>query len=190
MLVKQMNNLYNIVKTAIDKNIQLSLTASKYYLSKAEAASNLLCKKAIVATNSDKSKTIYKINTYDDYIHIIKKGTVSIYEPVDSKTNSFRILFANDNLSTSETLSAIKIIADRFEEIGFKTNIIKSNGNFGIKCIAKTEFVTDKLYAFASDLTNGLNANLDELKFGKLKRFYYSLDDNGNEDANISIGTI
>ena len=184
----QVNNLYNIVKDAIDNKISLQLLSAQYYLNEDIACNaRLLYKKAVAITNISGTKIIHKIENYDDYLKIIKNGTISIYEPVVEKTKSFRLGIISE-LSKSQLLNSLTIIRDRLIEAGFVVDIIKYDGHYGIKCLSKKEYNTEKLYSFAAELTNGFDIDLSELKIGKLKRFYYSLDDNGNKDIIINIG--
>lgn len=183
-----MTNLYNIVKEAIDNKIKIVLSSSRYYLKNdiLDAASNMLYKKAVVIKGIN-SQVIHKINTFDDYVGAIKNGAISIYEPVDINTNSFRIKIDND-LPKSQLLNTLKTIRNRFREAGFISDIIKYNEGYGIKCISNKQYNTDKLYSFASEITNGLNCNLSDLQIGNLKRCYYSLNDDGSNDIVINIG--
>jgi len=185
-----MTNLYNIVKEAIDNKIKIILSSSRYYLKNdiLDAASNMLYKKAVVVKGIN-SQVIHKIETFDDYIGAIKSGAISIYEPVDVNTNSFRIKLDND-LPKSQLLNSLKIIRDRLIEAGFVSDIIKYDGNYGIRCISNKQHNTDKLYSFASQITNGLNCDLSDLQVGNLKRCYYSLNDDGSGDVVINIGEI
>ena len=185
-----MNSLYNIVKEAVDNKVALQLLSAKYYLSEdiANDASNMLYKKAVATKNINGLKIIHKIESYNDYLNIVKNGTISIYEPIVEKTKSFRIGISNE-LPKSQLLNSLVIIRNRLIEAGFIADIVKYDGHYGIKCLSKEEYNTEKLYSFASELTNGFDADLSELKIGKLKRFYYSLDDSGNKDVIINIGT-
>lgn len=188
-----MNNIYEIVKCSIDNKMKTIMSSSKYYLSEDNIfnISNHIYKKAIIVKNIKSDiKQMCSINNFDDYINIIKRGTISIYEPVDVNTDSFRIKLNNNSLKKSELFNCLVSIRNRFIEAGFITDIIKFDNCYGIKCISNKKYNTEKLYAFASEITNGLEPDLSDLKIGKIKRMYYSLNDDGSKDVIINIGQI
>ena len=140
-----MNSLYNIVKEAVDNKVALQLLSAKYYLSEdiANDASNMLYKKAVATKNINGLKIIHKIESYNDYLNIVKNGTISIYEPIVEKTKSFRIGISNE-LPKSQLLNSLVIIRNRLIEAGFIADIVKYDGHYGIKCLSKEEYKTCK----------------------------------------------
>jgi len=186
-----MNNIYNLVKEAIDKKMQVQLSATHYYLNQKNINkfSKELLKKAIVI-NINNNKVIKRLNTFDDYTKLVKSGITSIYEPVTHNTQNFRIIVSDKTLSEINIINSLSVIKDRFIGAGLNCDIIKTNNKYGLKCSSKENYSTDKLYSFASEITKGIQLDLNELKTGKLKRAGCSLDDNGNEDVIINIGEI
>ncbi|MFZ4795906.1 MAG: hypothetical protein ACOYMA_00335 [Bacteroidia bacterium] len=184
-----MSKIYNIVKEAINKNMQIKLQAAHYYLnsSNINKFSSLLLKKAVAAKQGN-VKIIKKIDSFEDYIDMVKANTTSIYEPVLPETKNFRIIAEDNSLSEIDVVSSLLKIKERFIEAGFKCELIKTNKKYGIRCHSNEDYNTDKLYSFASEITRGININLNDLKVGKLKRFKYSLDDNGHQDVIINVG--
>ena len=103
-----MSKIYNIVKEAINKNMQIKLQAAHYYLnsSNINKFSSLLLKKAVAAKQGN-VKIIKKIDSFEDYIDMVKANTTSIYEPVLPETKNFRIIAEDNSLSEIDVVSSL-----------------------------------------------------------------------------------
>ncbi len=186
----QATELHNIIKAAINDKKEILLKARYYYTRNTtkEQSLNLLHKKGVATSNIDGViLNTCVVNNMGSYLNMIENGAISIYEPVAPTTKSFRITF-NNMENKNELFATMQLVANKLNKIGFDTVIVKSNNKYQIKCLSATEFDTNTLYSIASNIIAPLsNVDLSELKPGKLKVFYFSLDKFGNEDTIIFI---
>ncbi len=178
-------NLFDIVKSAIDKKCETILACNKYYLSDdilKQSAS--LSNKAVISKNYEGLLDIHKISNKDDYINMIKMGSVVIYEIVESEINSFRIKFASSN--KNELFPIVRKLINKFEEINIKSCFVKNSSGYELKCYSDEKIKTNNIYKIAYDLDKKY-IDLSNLFVGKINKCYYSLDDCGHNDVVIDI---
>ena len=176
-------NLFDVVKTAIDKKCETILACNKYYLSdEMIKQSNILKNKAVVAKNYEGSLDIHKISSEEDYIKMVKNGSVVIYEIVEPEINSFRLKFSSNN--KNDIFPIARNIINKFEKINIKVCLVKNSSGYELKCYSDEKIKTNNIYKLAYEL-NSKQIDLSNLFVGKINKCYYSLDDNGNNDVVI-----
>ncbi len=184
-----MHNLTKIVKTALNKKIEISLNSKDYYLNEdlLDRAVNLLYGKHVAFKDLENRLYTTKISSKDDYVKIIKTGAISIYEPVSTKTKYFTA-WLNDGLSKSECLNILSLSKSKIAEtLNAKVDIIKSaaSNKYGFSCILNDEINTNEVISKLSFLDSYIDKR--DLTIGNLKKFCYSLRDNGKKDIQIEI---
>jgi hypothetical protein len=180
--------IYNIVKSALNEKTNMFLRAWSYYKNPEikDKILQLITNKGVAVSNIDgETFSPHVIKGEDDYDKYIKNGAISIFEPVNLTTKSFRIYFNSPNKNM--LLGTIKLAKDKFEQLGFASDVIKSNGEYQLKCVSTNEMDTNALYFIASEMLSVVGADLRDLRVGNLKRSVYSLDKFANQDTIIDL---
>jgi len=171
--------VYDIVREAIEQKKDKVLTAKYYYDYISSEDVNYITNKTFAAVGIDGLMKLAKIN---DKQSLMDEKIISLYEPVIANTKAFRIeVFDGD-------LKNIMKICNKLSEADIDSDIYKFANRYEIKCKAKEEIATNSMLTYLENITSEMKVNLNDLKMGKLKRVYFSLDASGEEGTFIKIG--
>jgi hypothetical protein len=172
---KQSNNLFNIVKEAINLKKDKMLDAKYYYKNMNFEDYDYMKGKmfAIIDVNG-----IMKITKLENKNEIIKNNTISIYEPVNAITNNFSIKAKTNNLKD------IVNLCKKLNNLNINCDIYKTAKCYNIRCSCDNNLDTKILHSYIEGISDNIEINLNDLKVGKLKKAKFSL----NEGTLITIG--
>jgi hypothetical protein len=182
---EQTDNQSTTQQDSIKQSQQPQQKAGAYYFGNLSTAADMLKNKTIAVkfANND-SFFVKEIKASSDIADLVNGDITSIYETVSTKTDSFRISF-DKKYNKNEIFAAARILCKKLNNIGFNAVLAKNDNDYFIKCISTEKHNTAKLYSYASNITNGLSMDLSDLMFGKMKKYYFSLSDNGKQDVII-----
>lgn len=186
-----MHKLSTIVKTALNKKIEVSINSKDYYLNEdlLDRAVSMLCGKNIAFKDLGNKLYTTKISSKEDFVNIVKNGAISIYEPVSFDTKYFT-LWLDNNLSKKDGFKILSLSINRLKsELNASIKIVKKANSdiYGIKC-----YILDNENKNVNDIIAKLSfldkyIDKKELIVGNLKKFCYSLNDNGCKEMEIDI---
>lgn len=171
---KEAGNIYNLVKDAIDKKLNIKY----YYENLSFEDVNYIKNKTFAVVDSNGIMKFAKVNKES----LINNKIVSIYEPVIANTNNFIIDFFDDNIGN------IVDVKNKLYSFGIDSNIYKFSNKYELRCFSYENINLNIILPYVESITNGMNVNLNSMKVGKMKRLSFSLDKNGNEGTLIRIG--